>query len=720
MRFIALFFTLLSFTSFAQQKTFSMKDVVLGQSYNLSPDGLQQLQWISTSDQFSYVEEKKGDLYLFVGHANKPKKTKSVVSLTDLHFKMKVLGKIKGRRFPRIKWISPSSFTFEHKQNIYQYNLSTESLKKTDSLELPADAKNRENVPKTNYISFTINNNLYLLKDNKVIPISENKNSDIVSGQSVSRSEFGIYKGTFWSPDGTKLAYYVKDESDVTDYPIIDWNKQPAEVNYVKYPMAGTERTERVSLHIYNTKNGKTTTVQTGAPNTQYLTNIGWDPKSEKIYIAHLNRDQNHMEMKRYDAASGTFEKLLFEEKSDKYVEPQVPPHFVKAHDDLFIWESSRSGFNHLYLYNTDGQLQKQLTQGNWEVTALNGFNKDGSKVFFTSTAISALNRDLYSVSLQGKGNSPKHITVNYGTHNISLNENGTYFIDNFSNTTTPKNSEIVNIKTYESYTLLQSDNPLEEYQLGEMRLLTVKDKKGGDLYCRIILPINFDSTKTYPVIVYLYGGPHAQMVRNTWNGGGNLWFQYMAQQGYIVWTLDNRGSGNLGKASEQNTFRQLGTVEMEDQLQGIDYLKSKPYVDANRIGIHGWSFGGFMTMSLMSRHPGIFKTGVAGGPVIDWSYYEVMYTERYMDTPEQNPEGYKNNNLLNYVDDLDGDLLIIHGTSDDVVLWQHTQLYLKEAVKKGKQVDYFVYPMHKHNVRGKDRIHLMQKVTDYFEDNLK
>ncbi|AEV31572.1 dipeptidyl aminopeptidase/acylaminoacyl peptidase [Owenweeksia hongkongensis DSM 17368] len=718
MKQLVLLFTLITSIAVGQQKTFTMEDAVLNQHRNLAPKRLQQLQWIPESNSFSYVEKKEEETQLILGNAEEDDKAQSVLTLSTLNEKLSEIDGPKCRRFPSLTWIDATIFTFEDNQNVYRFNLSENKVEKTDSLELPAKAENRDYAPNTGHIAYTVENNLYILKGDEVVAVSVNKNKGIVSGQTVSRSEFGITHGIFWSPDGTKLAYYVKDESEVTGYPIVDWTTKPATVEYIKYPMAGTDKTEKISVNVYDVNSGKTTTLKTGEPNTQYLTNVAWGPKSEKIYIAHLNRDQNHMELKIYDALNSDFEKVLFEEKSERYVEPQHPVHFVKGNDDQFIWESSRSGFNHLYLYNTKGKLVKQITKGNWEVTGFEGFDKDGKNVFYTSTATSPLNRDLYKVSI--KGGKPTRLTANEGTHMPKLNDAGTYFIDNFSSTEVPWRSQIIGTNNKVNYTLIDSDNPLTDYKLGEMNLFTIKDKDGGDLYCRMYLPTDFDSTKTYPVIVYLYGGPHAQMIRNYWGGGGNLWYQYMAQRGFIVWTLDNRGSGNRGQAWEQNTFRQLGTVEMEDQMQGLEYLKSKSYVDTNRMGIHGWSFGGFMTMSMMSRNPGVFKAGVAGGPVIDWSFYEVMYTERYMDTPEQNPEGFEASNLINHIDDLEGKLLIIHGSSDDVVVWQHTQMYLKAAVEKGKQVDYFDYPMHKHNVRGKDRVHLMQKVTDYFMDYLK
>ena len=267
--------------------------------------------------------------------------------------------------------------------------------------------------------------------------------------------------------------------------------------------------------------------------------------------------------------------------------------------------------------------------------------------------------------------------------------------------------------------TLLKAENPYKDYKVGELTLFQLKAEDGTPLNARLIKPVDFDPKKKYPAIVYLYGGSHAQLVSDSWRGGADRWMEMMAQKGYVVFTMDNRGSAHRGIKFEQATHRQLGTAELSDQLKGVDYLKSQPWVDAARMGIYGWSFGGFMTTSMMLKQPDIFKAAVAGGPVMDWRLYEVMYAERYMDTPEENPEGFESANLLSKVKNLKGRLLLIHGTVDDVVVWQHSLSFLKKAVDEGVLVDYFVYPGHPHNVRGKDRVHLMRKITQYFEDHL-
>ncbi|MFC2085199.1 DPP IV N-terminal domain-containing protein [Bacteroidota bacterium] len=537
------------------------------------------------------------------------------------------------------------------------------------------------------------------------------------NGKSVSRNEFGISGGIFWSPENNYIAFYREDLSNITDYPIVNTDETPAKLENIKYPMAG-QSSSNVDIGIYNIKEDQIIWLQIEGPKDQYLTSVTWGPEEQYIYVAHLNRDQNHLKLKQYYVSDGKQNQILFEEKNEKYVEPESPLFFLPNSNNKFLWFSERDGWNHLYLYNTNGDLIRQITRGEWLVTKIHGFDTAGNYVYITTTKENPLERHFYSVEL--KTDKIKKLTRDSGTHSIRKNQFNMYFIDTFSNLNLPREIRIINNKGDVLSIIHKSDNPLKEYRLGDIKLLKLKSKNDQELHCRMIYPLDFDSTKIYPVIVYVYGGPHVQLVRNTWGYGKYaLWFQKMAQEGFIVFTLDNRGSDNRGLDFEQATFRKLGTIEIEDQLTGVEYLKSLPYVNGSRIGVFGWSYGGFMTTSLMLRTNGTFKVGVGGGAVIDWKYYEVMYTERYMDTPQDNPEGYYESSLLNYIENLDGKLLLVHGTSDSVVVWQHSLAFAKKAANFNKHLDYYPYIGHGHGVKEKDALHLYTKITDYFIDNL-
>jgi dipeptidyl-peptidase-4 len=415
---------------------------------------------------------------------------------------------------------------------------------------------------------------------------------------------------------------------------------------------------------------------------------------------------------------SGEFVKTLFEETDNKYAEPLVPMVFVKNNPSQFIWQSKRDGWNHLYLYNIDGSLIKQLTKGNWDVIETKGFDANGENLYIVSTIVSPISKNLASVNI--KSGKINQLTSSNEVHNNVISEDGKYIIDNFSSPQNPRTIQIINAQSGQTKNLLQASNPLKQYEQGALSIFTIKNIEGTDLYCRLFKPVLFDSTKKYPVIVYWYGGPHAQMILNGWNGGaGDYWFQYMAERGYLVFTLDTRGSANRGKSFEQSIFRKAGEKQMEDLMSGVDYLNSLPYTDKNNMGLFGWSYGGFMTIDFMLNHPGVFKAAVAGGPVTNWKFYEIMYTERYMDRPQENPAGYDATDLTKQIEKLKGKLLLIHGMQDNVVVMQHSVNLVKAAVDKGVQVDYMIYPGHEHNVLGKDRAHLYQKVTDYFNQNL-
>lgn len=728
-KLIVIIFIALSQITLAQTKLLSMEDAIIKQRTTLAPARLKQLMWVKGTDNFSYVDKKYAQLRELIGTVDSKDDEdvlvtgtasnttlKTIMTLTQLNAALTDVNQKAMKAFPFIQWKNEKQFSFEADKKLLVYDINTKKLTVESSRDFGDDAENKDIADKTGYVAFTVKNNLFVYDGKDKLIVTNDADSTIVNGKSVHREEWGIIKGTFWSPTGNLLAYYRMDQTMVTDYPIIDWTTRPASNVNIKYPMAG-DKSHEVTVGVYNVSTGKTVFLKTGEPKEQYLTNIAWSPDEQHIYIAILNREQNHLKLNSYNVASGLLEKTLFEEKDEKYVQPMNPLVFVPKHADQFVWQSERDGYNHLYLYDITGKLIKQLTKGQWAVTKLEGFDPKGEKAFYVSTTESAITRNFYTVDLK-KGISTR-ITSGDGTHTSLLSSNGNYIIDNFQSTIVPREVAVYSTKGKKLQVLKQSENPLKEYKLGALSLFKLKSTNGDDLYCRLFKPVDFDSTKKYPTIVYVYGGPTAQMINNTWNGGGDLWFQYMAQRGFVVFTLDNHGSENRGQVFEQAVFRNLGKLEMEDQLIGINYLKKLNYVDVNRMGLMGWSYGGFMTTSIMTHHPGIFKAAVAGGPVIDWSYYEVMYTERYMDTPQENPEGYKETNLLNNIDSLKGKLLLIHGTADPVVVWQHSLMYLKAAVDKGKQVDYFVYPGHEHNVLGKDRIHLFDKITEYFIENL-
>ncbi len=693
----------------AQEKMMTARDA----SYlnpALFPKRMAQLQWMGRTDNVVFAKKNK----LFMADAAKGK-TVLLFDKATLNRDLARAGYDTLQYFPRLRFTASGKVDFATKSNFYVYDYRQHVVKKVNSI--PDTAQNISFNEKTNRVAFTLKNNLYFAENGKVRPITHDQNPDWVNGQIVSRNEFGITKGIFWSPSGEKLAFYHKDQSRVFNYPLVDINHRIARVKYIKYPMAGTP-SEYVSLGVYDVKTGKTVFLKTQPKTEQYLTNITWGPAGKYIYIAVLNRDQNHMWLNQYDAATGDFVKTLFEETDPKYVEPLHPLYFNPFQPNEFIWNSRRDGWNHLYLYNTEGRLIKQVTKGKWEVTKVLGYFRK-HYVYFVATKESPLQQNIYSVDL--RNGKISRLSPDHGTHSALVSHDGKYLLDIFSSIDVSRAYKLLNYKGKVVRTLQKDKDPLAGYKLGKMSIFTLKSSiDGAPLYCRMIKPVGFDSTKKYPVIVYVYGGPHVQLITDTWLGGAGFMLNYLAENGYLIFTLDNHGSENRGRDFEQVIFRHLGTNEIKDQLTGVKFLKSLPYVDTTRMGVDGWSFGGFMTTSLMVRTPGVFQVGVAGGPVIDWKYYEVMYGERYMDTPQQNPKGYKEASLLNYVDNLKGHLLLIHGTMDPVVVWQHSLLFLQKAIHDNKLMDYFVYPGHEHGVTGRDRLQLTRKIKSYFDEWLK
>ena len=595
--------------------------------------------------------------------------------------------------------------------------------------DLTPDASNEDWNKDSQSIAYTIDHNLFVLTaDGKSHQVSSDGSIDLVYGESVHRDEFGISKGTFWSPDGTLLAFYKMDQSMVSKFPQVnitlpsqtpDAESRIATTSPDPYPMAG-ETSHKVYVGIFNPQTDKTVYLNTGNPTDRYFTNIAWAPDGKKLYLIELNRDQNHGSLDEYDALTGEKLRTLFTEDNDKYFEPLHPIQFLPWDDTKFVYQTRRDGYNHLYIYNIKGQLVKQLTQGSFEVMEMLGFNKEQKTILYTSNEQHPLQQNVYKVDMKGKRSLLGNAT---GWHDATLSESGNFFFDNYSSPDIARKIDIISTVNPKLSTLdfFTADDPWENFQVPEIKTGTIKAADGvTDLYYRLILPTDFDPNKKYPAVVYVYGGPHAHNIDASRNWGARGWDIWMAQQGYVMFCLDNRGSEHRGLAFEQATFRHLGVEEMKDQLCGVDYLKSLPYVDANRLGVHGWSFGGFMTTSLMTTYPNVFKVGVAGGPVIDWRFYEVMYGERYMDTPQTNPEGYEETSLLNKAQNLKGRLLVIYGGNDPVCVPQHTLSFMRACIDADTYPDLFTYPGDGHNMMGTDRVHLHNVITRYFEDHLK
>ena len=556
-------------------------------------------------------------------------------------------------------------------------------------------------------------------------PIAESESPEFTYGQFVSRNEFGIDGGIFWAPDSTKVAFYRKDESKVTSFPLLDITTRTGSLMEIKYPMAGMD-SENVQLGIYDITTGSTVYLKTDEFGyDRYLTNISWAPDASLIYVQVLDRSQKHMKLNSYDPATGEKVKTILTEDNDKYVEPLDPLYFVDGAEGMFLYRTAnRDGYRNLYLCDNDGNLRR-LTAVDADVEYV---ANDGRYVYYTSAEVSPVENHLFRIEVRNlkKGvakavfGKPQRLTGEPGWHTIAMSQDCSYFTDSWSSLSIPR---VIDLCTADGKTvsnLLTAEDPTMDYAYTEISLGTVKSADGlYDNWYRLIKPKDFDPSKKYPVIVYVYGGPHSQMVQNTYMGLLRRWEMYMAQRGYLVYVQDNRGTQNRGLAFEQAIHGQCGQAEMADQMEGVKMLMDLPYVDKDRIGVHGWSYGGFMTISLITNYPDVFKVGVAGGPVIDWKWYEVMYGERYMDHPDTNPEGYAKTSLINKAKDLKGKLLICQGAVDPVVVWEHSLSFIRECIKNNVQVDYFPYPCAEHNVMGKDRVHLHDKISMYFEDYL-
>ncbi len=583
--------------------------------------------------------------------------------------------------------------------------------------------------PASRAAAYVQDDNLYVMDaDGAARQVTRDGSREVVYGQSVHRDEFGIWKGTFWSPSGRRLAFYRMDQGMVADYPLVDTGTRIATETPIKYPMAG-EASHEVTVGVYDLDSGRTVYLDAGDPRDRYFTNIAWSPDGTSIYMIELNRDQTDMELVRYDAATGARQAVLYREHDDRYVHPMTPVAFLPWDSGKFLLQSQRDGYNHLYLLDTSGRMLRQVTSGEWVVLDLVGFNARDRSAIILSTAASPIQNNLYSIDIASGKARPLdngrgchgNITQADGHHGGILSPSGEWLFDNYAEPDVPRRICVTNTRSGRAVEYFAAADPWEGMRVPGYSLGTIKAADGTtDLYYRMVTPPDLDPGRKYPAIVYVYGGPGTRLVEARWHYMSRGWETYMAQKGYVMFILDNRGSAGRGRDFEQATFRRLGVEEMRDQMRGVEYLGTLEYVDTARIGVHGWSYGGFMATGLMTTYPETFKVGVAGGPVINWKWYEVMYGERYMDTPQANPEGYADTDLTAKAGNLKGRLQVIIGSDDPTVVPQHALSFIDACIGAGTQPDFFVYPGEGHNMMGHKSVHLHERISRYFDDYLK
>ena len=685
------------------RKLLTIEDVVLNR--DLYPKSY-PVKWVGESDSYATVEETK----LVAVDARNGKRS-TLITLDEINTLLST--NFKG--FPGYSFDDANSLVIG--AHGLRNTIDLKSRKVVAKHKVPVGDNLTRQSGKGGVYAYTKENNLYCFDGEKEHAITNFADKNIVCGQTVSRNEFGIDGGIFISPDAKKIAFYKKDESAVTDFPLLDITTRTGSLKNIKYPMNGMP-SEVVSLGVYDIAKQSTVYLEvTDFDKERYLTNITWSPDSQRIYIQVLDRAQKNIHLNSYDAETGKLLKNILSEHNDRWVEPQHPLVFLESDPTKFIYSTdNRDGYWNLYLCDDAGNIER-LTKTDASVQYV---AQDAKAVYYTSAEVSPVDNHLFKVDL--KTRKQTRLTPAEGWHDVVVSKSGKYFLDTYSSLNVPRVVELGRTDGKPAKELFRAEDPTVGYNFVPIELGKIKSADGKfDNYYRLMKPLDFDPTKKYPVIMYVYGGPHSQMVKNNYQASLRRWEMYMAQRGYVVFVMDNRGTANRGAEFEKAIHRQCGQAEMADQMEGMKWLMSHEWVDTDRIGVHGWSYGGFMTISLITNYPDIFKVAVAGGPVIDWKWYEVMYGERYMDNVHNNPEGFAKTSLINKAKDLKGQLLICQGAIDPVVVWEHSLSFVRECVKNNiYTVDYYPYPCHEHNVMGKDAVHLYNKISKYFEDYLK
>jgi dipeptidyl-peptidase 4 len=575
-------------------------------------------------------------------------------------------------------------------------------------------------------IAFAKDNNLYVynIQTKTITPITVDGNKNaIINGITdwVYEEEFSFVRAFDWSKDSQKIAYIRFDESEVPEFSMTMFQQDLyPKTETFKYPKAG-EKNAQVSVHIYDIAKNKNNPIQLGNYNDFYIPRIEWTNDADILAVKVLNRHQNNLDLLFVNSKNGT-SKVVLNEKDNAYIDFVDTDNLTFLKDNSFIWTSEKDGFNHIYLYDSTGKLKSQVTKGNWEVTSYYGFDEKTNTVFYQSTENGTINRAVYSVTLDGK--NKRVLTPEKGTNEAIFSPNFQYYINTFSSAAQPKKYTLHEVKTGESIQGIENNellvSKLTAYDLPTKEFFVLKTTKGIELNAWMIKPKDFDASKKYPVLMYQYSGPGSQEVKNEWNSYNDYWFMMLAQKGYIVACVDGRGTGFKGAEFKKLTQKQLGKYELEDQIDAAKAIRDYSFVDKNRIGIFGWSFGGFMAANCILKGNDIFKMAIAVAPVTNWRFYDTIYTERYMQTPQENPRGYDDNSPIHFADQLKGKFLLIHGSGDDNVHVQNSMQMMQALIQANKQFDSQIYPDNNHGIYGgMTRIHLYDKMTNFIQESL-
>lgn len=712
-----------SFALDAQDKAVSLEDVMRGTFYPRSTQGIRSM---NDGIHFTVLNRSEGSIDKYSYESGEKvatlfstqeilEKTGTEVNFDSYQFNATEDKVLLGTNSERIYRHSSKSFYF-----IYDLEAGT-----LDKINVEGKQQLADLSPTENKVAYVYQNRMHIqdLSTGETVSFGKGKEDALMAGMVdwVYEEEFSFHKGFHWSPDGNYIAYYQFDESEVPTFSMDVYGQDLyPEQDVFKYPKAG-EVNSKVSIHIYDVKNNKDHEVSFAGEKIEYFPRIKWTQEDDELIITSLNRHQNTLTLWKVEMnmKDGIHVDPLFHEEAPAYLEIHDNLRFLE--DGSFLWTSEQSGYNHIYHYKKDGKLKRQITKGNWDVTEFYGIDEETGYLYYQSAEEAPINRAVYRISL--KGSKKQKLSKQLGWNNATFSNGFQFYINNFSSAERPTYESLHRSNGEEVRVLNNNQSVLDrmqQFRLSPKEFMQIPNDEGTKLNAWMIKPLDFDPSQTYPVLMFVYGGPGSQTVKDQFDPSNGFWYQSLAAKGYIIVSVDNRGTGARGRDFRTQTYQQLGKLETQDQIAAAKWLASQDYVDGNRIGIWGWSYGGYMSSLGITKGADVFKMAMAVAPVTNWRFYDNIYTERYMRTPQENASGYDDNSPINHVEKLEGAYLLVHGSADDNVHVQNTMRMISALVAANKQFDLFIYPDKNHGIYGGNtRYHLYTKMTNFIEDNL-